>query len=141
MQFWDTERADLISGSRNTHIGTLVERSSRFVSLVRLENKTTRLRHRRGTASIQSLPYQLKRSLTWDRGLEMAKHKRFTVDTGVQVYFCDPKSPWQRGTNENANGLRRQYLPHGMSFKDVTQAQLDQIAGRLNGRPARPSDS
>ena len=128
---------DMVSGTGNTHVGTLVERSSRFVSLVRLENKTTDCVIAAVTASIQSLPEQLKRSLTWDRGLEMAKHKRFTVDTGVQVYFCDPKSPWQRGTNENTNGLLRQYLPHGMSFKDVTQEQLDDIADRLNARPRK----
>jgi IS30 family transposase len=128
---------DMVSGSGNTHVGTLVERSSRFVSLVKLENKTTDCVIAAVTASIQELPEQLKRSLTWDRGLEMAKHKCFTVDTGVQVYFCDPKSPWQRGTNENTNGLIRQYLPHGMSFKDVTQQQLDEIADRLNGRPRK----
>jgi len=128
---------DMVSGSGNTHVGTLVERTSRFVSLVKLENKTTDCVIAAVTASIQVLPEQLKRSLTWDRGLEMAKHKRFTVDTGVQVYFCDPKSPWQRGTNENTNGLLRQYLPHGMSFKDVTQEQLDEIADRLNSRPRK----
>ena len=128
---------DMVSGSGNTHIGTLVERSSRFVSLVKLENKTTDCVIAAVTASIQQLPEQLKRSLTWDRGLEMAKHRQFTVDTGVKVYFCNPKSPWQRGTNENTNGLIRQYLPHGMSFKDITQQQLDDIADRLNGRPRK----
>ncbi len=126
---------DMVSGSGNTHIGTLVERSSRLVSLVKLENKTTDFVVAAVTASIQQLPEQLKRSLTWDRGLEMAKHKQFTVDTGVKVYFCDPKSPWQRGTNENTNGLIRQYLPHGMNLKDITQQQLDDIADRLNGHP------
>jgi len=112
---------DMVSGSGNSHIGTLVERSSRFVL----------------TATVQQLPVQLKQSLTWDRGLEMAKHQQFTVDTGVQVYFCDPKSPWQRGTNENTNGLLRQYLPRGMNLKEVTQEQLDQIAHRLNSRPRK----
>lgn len=128
---------DMVSGSGNTHIGTLVERSSRFLSLVKLENKTTDCVVAAVTASIQELPEQLKRSLTWDRGTEMAKHKQFAVDTGVTVYFCDPKSPWQRGTNENTNGLVRQYLPHGMSFKDITQEQLNEIADRLNGRPRK----
>jgi IS30 family transposase len=128
---------DMVAGSGNTHVGTLVERTSRFVSLVKLENKTTDCVIAAVTADVQQLPEKLRRSLTWDRGLEMAKHKQFTVDTGVTVYFCDPKSPWQRGTNENTNGLLRQYLPHGMSFKDVTQEQLDDIADRLNGRPRK----
>ena len=128
---------DMLSGGGNTHIATLVERTSRFVLLVKLENKTTDAVIGALTAQIQQLPEELKRSLTWDRGLEMAKHKQFTVDTGVQVYFCDPQSPWQRGTNENTNGLLRQYLPHGMSLKDVTQDQLNEIAARLNGRPRK----
>ena len=128
---------DMLSGGGNTHIATLVERTSRFVLLVKLENKTTDAVIGALTAQIQQLPAELKRSLTWDRGLEMAKHKQFTVDTGVQVYFCDPQSPWQRGTNENTNGLLRQYLPHGMNLKDVTQDQLNDIAARLNGRPRK----
>jgi IS30 family transposase len=128
---------DMVSGSGNSHIGTLVERSSRFVQLVKLDNKTTDCVIAALTAKVQQLPEQLKQSLTWDRGLEMAKHKQFTVDTGVQVYFCDPKSPWQRGTNENTNGLLRQYLPHGMNLKEVTQEQLDEIAHRLNSRPRK----
>jgi IS30 family transposase len=128
---------DMLSGGGNTHIATLVERTSRFVLLVKLENKTTDAVIGALTRQIQQLPEELKRSLTWDRGLEMAKHKQFTVDTGVQVYFCDPQSPWQRGTNENTNGLLRQYLPHGMNLKDVTQDQLNEIAARLNGRPRK----
>ena len=128
---------DMVSGSGNSHVGTLVERSSRFVQLVKLENKTTDCVIAALTAKVQELPEQLKQSLTWDRGLEMAKHKQFTVDTGVQVYFCDPKSPWQRGTNENTNGLLRQYLPHGMNLNQVTQEQLDEIAHRLNSRPRK----
>ena len=128
---------DMLSGSGNTHIATLVERTSRFVLLVKLENKTTDAVIGALTAQVQQLPEELRRSLTWDRGLEMAKHKQFTVDTGVQVYFCDPQSPWQRGTNENTNGLLRQYLPHGMNLKDVTQDQLNDIAARLNGRPRK----
>jgi IS30 family transposase len=128
---------DMLSGGGNTHIATLVERTSRFVLLVKLENKTTDAVIGALTAQIQQLPEELKRSLTWDRGLEMAKHKQFTVDTGVQVYFCDPQSPWQRGTNENTNGLLRQYFPHGMNLKDVTQEQLNEVAARLNGRPRK----
>ncbi len=128
---------DMVSGSGNSHVGTLVERSSRFVQLVKLDNKTTDCVIAALTAKVQELPEQLKQSLTWDRGLEMAKHKQFTVDTGVQVYFCDPKSPWQRGTNENTNGLLRQYLPHGMNLREVTQEQLDEIAHRLNSRPRK----
>jgi IS30 family transposase len=128
---------DMVSGTANSHVATLVERSSRFVLLVKLENKTTDCVIAALTAKVQELPEQLKRSLTWDRGLEMAKHKSFTVDTGVQVYFCDPKSPWQRGTNENTNGLLRQYLPHGTNMRHFTQEQLDEIAARLNGRPRK----
>lgn len=131
---------DMVSGSGNSHVGTLVERSSRFVQLVKLDNKTTDCVIAALTAKVQELPEQLKQSLTWDRGLEMAKHKQFTIDTGVQVYFCDPKSPWQRGTNENTNGLLRQYLPHGMNLKEVTQEQLDEIAHRLNSRPRKTLD-
>ena len=91
-------------------------------------------------SQVQTLPVQLRRSLTWDRGLELADHKRFTVDTGVQVYFCDPKSPWQRGSNENTNGLLRQYFPQGTSIAAFTQEQLDEIAAKLNGRPRQTLD-
>lgn len=131
---------DMVSGSGNTHVATLVERTSRFVQIIKLENKTTDCVIAALTARIQDLPEQLKQSLTWDRGMEMAQHKRFTVDTGVQVYFCDPQSPWQRGTNENTNGLIRQYLPHGMNLGEVTQDRLDEIAHRLNGRPRKTLD-
>jgi IS30 family transposase len=131
---------DMVSGSGNTHVATLVERTSRFVQIIKLENKTTDCVIAALTARIQDLPEQLKQSLTWDRGMEMAQHKRFTVDTGVQVYFCDPQSPWQRGTNENTNGLIRQYLPHGMNLSEVTQERLDEIAHRLNGRPRKTLD-
>jgi IS30 family transposase len=86
-------------------------------------------------ASIVKLPVSLRRSLTWDQGSEMAQHERFTVDTGVAIYFCDPSSPWQRGTNENTNGLLRQYFPKGRSFAGLTQERLDEVSDQLNGRP------
>ncbi len=126
---------DLLAGGGNTYIATLVERRSRFVILVKVPAKTTEavvdaLRQR-----VLGLPEDVMRTLTWDRGLELAAHKRFTIDTGVQVYFCDPKSPWQRGSNENTNGLLRQYFPKGMNLGPVTQQQLDGVADRLNGRP------
>ena len=88
-------------------------------------------------ASITTLPAQLRRSLTWDQGKEMAEHRRFSVETGVAVYFCDPRSPWQRGSNENTNGLLRQYFPKGKSLAGVTQERLDEVAGKLNGRPRK----
>ena len=127
---------DLLLGSSNSAIVTLVERTSRFVVLIRLprgrssEEVLTALKRRIGT-----LPTQLCRSLTWDQGKEMAQHARFTVETGLQIYFCDPQSPWQRGTNENTNGLLRQYFPKFTSLADVTQRRLDAVAAELNGRP------
>ena len=131
---------DMVSGSSNSHIGTLVERSSRFVQLVKLENKTTDCVIAALTTHVQQLPAELKRSLTWDRGLEMAKHKQFTIDTGVQVYFCDPRSPWQRGTNENTNGLLRQYFPKGTDLTRHSISDLDAIATTLNSRPRKTLD-
>ncbi len=128
---------DLLSGARNSHIATLVERQSRFVLLVRLPGKdTTRVVHALSQA-IRALPEGLMVSLTWDRGLELAAHKTFTVATQVQVSFCDPQSPWQRGTNENTNGLLRQYFPRGTDLTRYTQADLDAIARRLNTRPRK----
>ena len=103
---------DLLAGTGNSHIATLVERRSRFTILVKVPSKDTATVVAALSRQVRKLPASLKRSLTWDRGLEMAKHKSFTVDTKVQVYFCDPQSPWQRGTNENTNGLLRQYF-HG----------------------------
>jgi IS30 family transposase len=127
---------DLLVGKRGTQIATLVERQTRFLMLVQLPNgKTTEAVVDALARHVQTLPDQLRRSLTWDRGLEMADHKRFTVSTGVQVYFCDPKSPWQRGSNENTNGLLRQYFPKGMDLSTVTQRQLDAVALKLNTRP------
>jgi IS30 family transposase len=126
---------DMLGGAANSWIATLVERQTRFVMLVKLDGKSTRVVIDALTAKVQELPEQLMKSLTWDRGLEMAEHKRFTIDTGVTVYFADPKSPWQRGSNENTNGLLRQYFPHGTNLRPITQAQLDEVAARLNGRP------
>jgi IS30 family transposase len=127
---------DLILGSAGSAIVTLVERTSRFVILIRLprghgsEEVLAALARR-----IVTLPQQLCRSLTWDQGKEMAQHAQFTVKTGLQIYFCDPRSPWQRGTNENTNGLLRQYFPKFTSLADVTQRRLDTVAAELNGRP------
>jgi IS30 family transposase len=127
---------DLLIGSGRSQIATLVERSTRFVMLVQLpKGRSTEQVVDALAAHVQTLPAQLKRSLTWDRGHELADHKRFTIDTGVQVYFCDPKSPWQRGSNENTNGLLRQYFPKGTSIAGFTQEQLDDVAAKLNGRP------
>ena len=127
---------DLIFGKKMTSIGTLVERHSRYVILLKLPNGHGAESVRRAmTKRILTLPAQLRRSITWDQGKEMAEHTQFTVDTGVQIYFCDPKSPWQRGTNENTNGLLRQYLPRSADLSQCTQRELDAIARSLNTRP------
>jgi IS30 family transposase len=127
---------DLIYGRRMTTVGTLVERSTRYVMLFALPNGHSAEAVRTAMAKkIKQLPAELRRSLTWDQGKEMAEHARFTIDTGIQVYFCDPKSPWQRGSNENTNGLLRQYLPKTTDLSAVTQTQLNAIARSLNGRP------
>jgi len=128
---------DLLSGSRNSHIVTLVERHSRFAMLIKVPSKDTAVVVTALSRHVRKLPATLRRSLTWDRGLEMAKHKDFTVATDVQVYFCDPQSPWQRGTNENTNLLLRQYFPRGTDLSAYSQAQLDQVALRLNQRPRK----
>ena len=127
---------DLLMGTRDSAIATLVERQTRYCQLVALPDGTNAepvceaLKE-----SIVTLPVQLRRSLTWDQGKEMAAHRRFSVETGVQVYFCDPRSPWQRGSNENTNGLLRQYFPKGKSLAGVSQAELDEVARKLNDRP------
>jgi len=126
---------DLLGGAHNSHIATLVERHSRFVMLVKVPSKDTATVVAALSQHVRQLPATLRRSLTWDRGLEMAQHKSFTVATDVKVYFCDPQSPWQRGSNENTNGLLRQYLPKKTDLSGYSQLDLDQIALRLNQRP------
>ena len=123
---------DLLSGSKNSHIVTLVERHSRFTTLLKVPSKDTAVVVAALTRHARKLPAALRRSLTWDRGLEMAKHKTFTMATDVKVYFCDPQSPWQRGSNENTNGLLRQYFPRRTDLSGYTQEELDQVALRLN---------
>ena len=127
----------MITGSNNTHIATLVERHSRFTMLVKVNGKDTASVVTALTKQVRKLPAELRRSLTWDRGMELAEHKRFTVATNVQVYFCDPQSPWQRGTNENTNGLLRQYFPKGTDLSQYSQVDLNKIALRLNQRPRK----
>ena len=128
---------DLLSGARNTHIATLVERHSRFVMLVKLAGKDTENVVNALIREVKALPEGVMQTLTWDRGGEMAQHKRFTVHTDVQLYFCDPRSPWQRGTNENTNRLLRQYLPDGTDLSAYSQADLNDIARKLNTRPRK----
>tara|TARA_R110002073_G_C9322913_1_gene568557 strand:- start:16 stop:516 length:501 start_codon:yes stop_codon:yes gene_type:complete len=128
---------DLIMGKKGlSAIATLVERTSRFVMLVRLgESRKAEHVSRVLARHIKKLPEELRCSLTWDQGKEMADHVRFRIETGLPVYFCDPYSPWQRGTNENTNGLLRQYLPRSEDLSDYSQAKLNAIARELNGRP------
>ena len=128
---------DLITGRRNTHVATLVERYSRYLLLVKVKGKNSGSVVKALIRKINGLPRGLFLSLAWDRGTELALHKLFTQHTGVPVYFCDPKSPWQRGTNENTNGLVRQYFPKGLDLSAFTQHELDLIAVRLNRRPRK----
>jgi IS30 family transposase len=128
---------DLLSGAKNSYIATLVERHSRFAMLIKVPSKETAAVIAALSKHVRKLPATLRRSLTWDRGLEMAKHKEFTVATDVQVYFCDPQSPWQRGTNENTNLLLRQYFPRGTELSGYSQAQLNQVSLCLNQRPRK----
>ena len=128
---------DLLGGTKNSHIATLVERHSRFVELVKVPSKDTAAVVAALSRHVRKLPASLRRSLTWDRGLEMAQHKSFTVATNVKVYFCDPQSPWQRGSNENTNGLLRQYFPKRTDLSGYSQSELDKVALRLNQRPRK----
>lgn len=131
---------DLIAGDQRSFIATVVERKTRFVVLVRVANKEARTVVKALSRQMQRLPSLLKKSLTWDRGLEMAGHKEFRLATDMDVYFCDPYSPWQRGSNENANGLLRQYFPKGQDVSGYTQAQLNAVAHKLNTRPRETLD-
>lgn len=131
---------DLLAGSCNTHIATLVERSSRFVMLVGVTDKSTVSVVEALGNQVRELPRAMMDTLTWDRGMEMADHKQFTIATDVAVYFCDPRSPWQRGTNENTNRLLRQYLPKGTDLSRYSQEDLDAIAHKLNTRPRKTLD-
>jgi len=128
---------DLIGGSRNSYIATLVERHSRYVMLVKVANKDIESVVSALIKQSQRLPGELYRSLTWDRGKELADHQRLTLATEVDVYFCDPQSPWQRGSNENTNRLLRQYLPRGTDLSLHSQAKLSAIARQLNERPRK----
>ncbi len=134
---FDHWEGDLLFGSCNSQIATLVERQTRFLMLIKVAAKDTEtvvnalIRHAR------RLPHELYKSLTWDRGKEMAAHSRFTLATDIHVFFCDPQSPWQRGTNKNTNGLLRQYLPKGLDLSDYSQNRLDAIARCLNERPRK----
>ena len=126
---------DLVCGSNNSQIATLVERHTRYVMLVRVKSKDTKTVIDALIKQAHKLPRELYKSLTWDRGSEMANHKRFSLATDIDVYFCDPQQPWQRGSNENTNGLLRQYFPKGMDLSDVHQNRLNAVARRLNERP------
>jgi IS30 family transposase len=128
---------DLLTGGKNTHIATLVERQSRYVVLVRVDGKDSDSVVAALVRQVKRLPDGLMSSLTWDRGTELAQHKRFTVATDVNVYFCDPRSPWQRGSNENTNGLLRQYFPSGADLSVYSQDDLDAVALKLNTRPRK----
>ncbi len=128
---------DLIVGTHGSYIATLVERQTRFLMLAKIDSKDSATVVAALTKQARTLPRELYRSLTWDRGSEMAEHKQFTLATDIQVYFCDPKSPWQRGTNENTNGLLRQYFPKGTDLSVYSQRELDRVARQLNERPRK----
>ena len=128
---------DLLSGSKNSHIATLVERHTRYVMLAKVANKETNTVVSALIKQAKKLPTELYKSLTWDRGKELAAHKQFTLATDIDVYFCDPQSPWQRGSNENTNGLLRQYFPKGTDLSVYSQADLNKVARQLNERPRK----
>ena len=131
---------DLLAGSKNSYIATLVERHTRYVMLARVKGKDTKTVIDALIRQAHKLPKELYKSLTWDRGKEMADHQRFSLDTNIKVYFCDPHSPWQRGSNENTNGLLRQYFPKGMDLSNVHQNRLNAVVRRLNERPRKTLD-
>ncbi len=131
---WD---GDLIAGRGNAHIATLVERHSRFTMLVKVNGKDTKTVVTALSTHVRKLPGQLRQSLTWDRGMELADHKTFTLATDTRVYFCNPQSPWQRGTNENTNRLLRQYFPKGTELSAHSQTELNRVAQQLNQRPRK----
>ncbi|QIE29930.1 IS30 family transposase ISHar5 (plasmid) [Caballeronia sp. SBC1] len=131
---------DLISGSHNSHIATLVERQSRFVMLVKVNGKDTLSVVSALSKQMKKLPKELRQTLTWDRGRELASHKDFTIATDIAVYFCDPRSPWQRGSNENTNGLLRQYFPKGTRLDGYSQSELTKVARCLNERSRKTLD-
>ena len=128
---------DLLFGDRSSQIATLVERQTRYVMLVKVASNDTATVVNALIKNARKLPQEIYKSLTWDRGHEMAGHKRFTLATDIQVYFCDPRSPWQRGSNENTNGLLRQYLPKGIDISSYSQAKLNAVARQLNERPRK----
>jgi IS30 family transposase len=131
---------DLISGSGNSHIATLVERHSRYVMLVKVADRSTQTVVTALIRQARKLPNELYKSLTWDRGKELSDHKRFSMETNIDVYFCDPQSPWQRGSNENTNRLLRQYFPKGTDLSGHSQAHLNKVARQLNERPRKTLD-
>jgi len=128
---------DLFFGNKDSQIATLVERQTRYLMLVKVSSKRTETVVNALIKNARLMPKELYRSLTWDRGKEMADHRRFTLATDIQVYFCDPHQPWQRGTNENTNGLLRQYFPKGIDISNVTQAKLNAVARQMNERPRK----
>ena len=131
---------DLLFGSNNSQIATLVERHTRYLMLAEADGKDTETVINALIKHAHKLPRELYKSLTWDRGKEMAAHQRFSLATDIKVYFCDPQQPWQRGSNENTNGLLRQYFPKGMDLSEVTQAKLNAVSRRLNERPRKTLD-
>ena len=132
--------SDLLCGSKNSYIVTLVERHSRYVMLAKVPNRETRTVVDALIRQSRKLPDELYKSLTWDRGKELTDHKRFSMKTDIAVYFCDPQSPWQRGSNENTNRLLRQYFPKGLDLAPFSQLELNKVARRLNERPRKTLD-
>ncbi len=128
---------DLIGGSKNSYVATLVERNTRYVMLAKVKNKDTESVVSALIKQSKKLSTELYKSLTWDRGKELSDHERFTLETNIDVYFCDPSSPWQRGSNENTNGLLRQYFPKGTDLSVHSQAKLNAVARQLNERPRK----